>query len=299
MAKPLPSIFSGPAWALPRRLDTLAEHWARLPWRLRTALLICLALTLGWWHTNRVNNVKAALGALHHVWVATETLTPGSDVTGKFQRTAVPGSVTPASAVSEEPTESPVLTIVEGTVATSAHFDGIDKAPVVPLGHRAIAINTGDADLFSPGSRVDLWDLSGDEPTVLVEQLIVVSVKDHRVIVGVPDARASNVVQRASSNNIRVAPAGVKETTPATEEPAQPLDEGSEPTAEHPSERSGVVPPHPSENAPEMLQHVRRSELAIPPASSSQFTPSSKHDARGPSRQRTRLSHAHRVYKPP
>lgn len=299
MANPLPSVFTGPALALPRRLDTLAEHWARLPWRLRMALLICVVLALTWWHTNRVNTVKAALGALQHVWVATETLTPGSDVTGKFKRTAVPTSIKPASAVSEEPTSSPVLTIVEGTVATSLHFDGIDKAPAVPLGHRAIAVGTSDADLFSPGSRVDLWDLSGDDPSVLAEQLIVVSVKDQRVIVGVPDTTASTVVQRASNNRIRVAPAGTMKTAPADDSAHEPSSVDHVPATEQPSKQPGLLSELSTEGTPKALLEAGSSDLASPSPNASRPSTPVQQDARGVSQQSTRLSHAHRVYKPP
>lgn len=299
MANPLPSVFTGPALAYPRRLDHLAERWARLPWRFRAALLVCLALTLVWWHTSRVNKVTAAMGSVQHVWVATETLTPGSDVAGKFKRTAVPGVIRPEAAVSEEPTASPVLTIVAGTVATSVHFDGVDKAPAVPAGHRAIAISTGDADLFSPGSRVDLWDLSEDEPTLLVEQLIVVSVKAQRVIVGVPDATASTVVQRASSNHIRVAPAGAAQTNGAVEVKPKPPAEGTDSPSELGGGSDALIPPTPVEGSPEPLPGASPSNLASPSPHPSQAASPAQHDARGPNRVEARRSHAQRVYKPP
>lgn len=299
MANLLPSVFTGPALALPRHLDQVAERWARLPWRLRAALLICLGLTLMCWHTNRVNNVKAALGAIQHVWVATETLTPGSDTAGKFKRTAVPAAIRPAEAVSDEPTASPVLTIVAGTVATSVHFEGVDKAPSVPAGHRAIAIATSDADLFAPGSRVDLWDLSGDEPGLLVEQLIVVSVKAQRVIVGVPDATASAVVQRASSNHLRVAPAGVVDKTPSHASTRQPSDVDAELIPIKAPGSQAVVPPTPK---PTTL-NTPRAERSIDSPGSSGFTSedpdAAHHEVRGVRRDQTRNSHALRILKPP
>lgn len=299
MAKPLPSVFTGPAPALPRRLDRGAEHWARLPWRQRAVLLLCLMLTLFWWHTNRVNNVKATLGSLTHVWVATETLTPGSDVTGKFKRTAVPEAIRPEAAVADEPTMSPVLTIVAGTVATAIHFDGVDKAPAVPTGHRAIAIGTSDADLFSPGSRIDLWDLSTDKPTLLAEQLIVVSVKAQRIIVGVPEAAASTVVQRSASNQTRVAPAGSPPSAPS----AKTTPESPTPGADTPSAQAilheGSASPNPTGGSPASHRKTRLSGQVSSVQNPSRPARSVQHEARGRHGMLAQYNHAQRIYKPP
>lgn len=241
-----------------------------------------------WWHLNRINNIKAALGEVQDVWVAKETLTPGSDVAGKFKKVAVPGSVRPEGAVHDEPTGSPVLTIVAGTVATTVHFDGVDKAPAVPDGHRAIAITTGDADLFSPGARVDLWDLSDEEPRLLVEQLIVVSVKAQRVIVGVPESSASTVVQRASSNHLRVAPSGATSThTPKdTATPIRTSSKDATSPREHTASAGGVVPYAPSSGLSETSEQP---ETAGSP----------QREARGTHQGNERRGHAQRVPKPP
>lgn len=264
MANPTPSLFTGPALAWPPSLDRMAERWARLPWRMRAAIILVGAAAFLCWHVSRVNSVKAAMGNLHHVWIAQDTITPGGEVAGKFVKRSVPGVLRPETAISDEPSVSPVLTIVAGTVATSTHFEGVDRALSVPAGHRAVAIATGDADLFAPGSRVDLWDLTEEDPKLILDQLIVVSVKAERVIVGVPESSASLAVQRAASNNLRVTPAGadssakqrITPTPSPTSTPPTPIPSTSvSPAGERPPRENDQgtqgVPEQPSPDQPE------------------------------------------------
>lgn len=224
---PTPPL-TGPAFVLPSRIDRLAERWARLPWRLRAAILLMVVCGLMGWHIHRVSHARGNADTFKPVWIANETLVPGSEVAGKFRRISVPAPAVPELAITDEPSGAPVLTIVSGTVATSAHFDGVNKAPPVPNGHRAVAVGTQDAELYAPGTRVDLWDTRSDPPILAFEQLIVVSVKGQRVVLGVPDDRAGVVVQLEASKQLRISPAGTS-AQPNTLMPASSPSDPAEP----------------------------------------------------------------------
>lgn len=208
MADSSPPPFTGPALALPARLDQLVERWARLPWRLRALLVAILCGSLFMFHLSSVSNARGLADDLHEVWVASTTLAPGDSPDGKFVRAKVPDSALPELAIDHMPTTAPVLTIVAGTVATTAHFDGLEKAPDVPIGHRAIALTTTDADLYAPGSRVDLWQIREQTPQPFLEQLVVVSVKHNRVVLGIPEAHVGEAVQLQHLGQLQLAPAG-------------------------------------------------------------------------------------------
>ncbi|WP_336250582.1 hypothetical protein [Stomatohabitans albus] len=236
MPAPSPPPFVGPAFPLPARLDRLAERWARLPWRMQALITVLVVCALILVHINRVSQARGEAKALHTAWVATETLAPGDLSEGKFVRVRVPEQALPALAVTEAPTEPPVLPIVAGTVATTAHFDGVDKAPNVPVAHRAVAITSSDADLYAPGAQVDLWELADEQPSILVEHLTVVSVKQNRVVVGVPDALAARTIRLQALGQLQLSLAG-----PETHSTPNPVAAAPEQMSEHP-----LAPPSPS-----------------------------------------------------
>ena len=262
MAEPSPPPLTGPALPLPERLDRVSERWARLPWRARTLIILMALSGLVLIHIIRVNDAKGVASAMQSVWVANETIVPGAPAERQFSRIQLPSRAVPPLAVSEEPSTSPVLTIVAGTVATSAHFDGVEKAPAIPAGYRAVALSINDADLYAPGTQVDLWDTNADPPRVLLERLLVVQVKAERVIIGVPENHAGSVIQLISSNHLRMTPAGDRDQTRSSDALEQATSDPPVPSpfqSDLPS--SATTPVAPSKSAsPSQSQHRRSAQ---------------------------------------
>lgn len=255
----IPPALTGPPRPLPLWADRLAERWIRLPWRLRAILIVAMIVLALAWHFMSVANASLAQGTLKPAWIAVSTLTPGQEPKGRFKKVLVPSSCYPPLAVTEEPSTPPALTLVEGAIATSAHFDGLARAPTTTPGFRPLAITTPDADLYAPGSRVDLFDTTADPPVLALTGLYVISVKDDRILIGIPEAASAQIVTLVHTGAIQLVPAASTMSQP-TLAPASPSPRpvavpearptpGLAPTLSPTTTPGPGISPHPSPSA--------------------------------------------------
>ncbi|HWB70953.1 MAG TPA: hypothetical protein VG452_01950, partial [Egibacteraceae bacterium] len=117
-------LLSGPHPALPRPLDALAEHWARLRPRVRTLLAVALLVVAAGALQTRLRAADARWGgAPVAVLVAASDLPVGAPAAG-LRRVDLPPAAVPPGAVGDVP-EAAVLAMAlpEGTVLTRAHLD--------------------------------------------------------------------------------------------------------------------------------------------------------------------------------
>jgi len=166
----LSQLLHGPAPALPRALDDLAEWWAGLGARQRmvvgiTGVLLLVASAAQW-----SGSVDARWGgAPVRVFVASSDLAPGAKAGGLEERW-YPPVVVPPGAVSEV-TEGARLAFAlpAGTVLTEAHLDPRGPGRGLAAGLRALPIPLEAGWGVEAGGWVDVWVLSaGEQPATLV-----------------------------------------------------------------------------------------------------------------------------------
>lgn len=159
----MPSPLQGPPPALPGPLDRLAERWARLPPRLRIAVVLLLVMLFGAWQANRLVAAQTQWGAAAvSVWRAVRTVPAGEPLDGVVRRVRLPQAAVPATAVTEPIDDDTVLSValVEGALLTATHLSPVGPAVALPADERAVPVPVEAAWGIEPGVVVDVWAIT-------------------------------------------------------------------------------------------------------------------------------------------
>lgn len=170
----------GPPPPLPRRLDRLAEGWARLPPRARLMAWALLAIVVAGQCSAYRDGLAARWGGAGvEVWQATRTVPAGEDVAGALQQVRLPPVAVPPDPVTDvRPGQSLTLPLLEGAVLTHAHISSVGPAAALAPGERLLPIPVQATWGIEAGAVVDVWavDRSRGPPELLAEGLRVLAV---------------------------------------------------------------------------------------------------------------------------
>ncbi|AXV08664.1 hypothetical protein DVS28_a3995 [Euzebya pacifica] len=200
----------GPPPPLPRRLDALAEGWARLPPRARLIVWGLLAVVVaGQCSAYRDGLLAQWGGGGIEVWQATRTITPGEDVADAVRRVRLPPIAVPPDPVTEiDPDMTLTLPLMDGAVLTEAHISSVGPAAVLPAEHRLLPVPVETAWGIDAGAVVDVWavDRSRGPPELLSEGLRVLAVDGEGsrsvALVAVPSADVGEATSAMSSGQL-------------------------------------------------------------------------------------------------
>lgn len=149
--------------ALPRALDVVAERWAGLPPRGRTALVVLGLIALLGLSGARVRAIEERWGGEGvEVLVAPRNLPVGASVQ-ELRSVRLPPAALPARALSEAPVDAVLsLGLPEGAVLTEAHVSASGPAAGLPQGLRALPVAVEESWGVAAGGWVDVWVLGED-----------------------------------------------------------------------------------------------------------------------------------------
>lgn len=166
----LTRLLAGAHPALPGPLDGLAERWARLAPRRRSAVVL-LAVVLA------VGGVQARIRVADDRWggtpvrvlVAERHLGAGEIVTDVARRALPPAAVPPDALGDVDDQTTLAIALPEGSVLTKAHIDPRGPAAGLADGLRALPVPVEPGWGVTSGAWVDVWVLgTGEGPTSLV-----------------------------------------------------------------------------------------------------------------------------------
>lgn len=158
-----PRLLHGPPLALPGGLDRLAERWARLPPRVRAAVVAGLVLAVAAALSAYLQSVERRWGGEPvTVYVAGRDLAVGALPTG-LEAVEVPPPLAPPTAVREPPGEQRLaLAAPAGTVLTTTHLDAQGPSTGLDAGERAVPVPIEEGWGVAAGGWVDVWVLDAD-----------------------------------------------------------------------------------------------------------------------------------------
>lgn len=158
-----PRALRGPAPVLPRPLDAVAEHWARLPARVRTAAVVLLVVVVALLTQARVRAAESRWGgAPVTALVAVEPLPVGS-APAPLERRRLPPAAVPDDAVEEVPSGARLaFALPAGSVLTAAHLDARGPAAGLPAQLRVLPLPVEPGWGVRRGGWVDVWVLGAD-----------------------------------------------------------------------------------------------------------------------------------------
>lgn len=177
------SPLQGPPFALPRRVDRLADRWARLPPRLRVILLLTAVLLFGGLQAGRLADAQARWGGEGApVWRATTTAAAGHNAAQVVERIRLPRAAVPPTAITGRLPPSTVLALplVEGAILTDIHLSPVGPAAALPPDERVVPIPVERAWGIEAGGVVDVWAVTDDreDPTPLATARPVLLLRD-------------------------------------------------------------------------------------------------------------------------
>ncbi|HUG84247.1 MAG TPA: hypothetical protein VMM13_06760 [Euzebya sp.] len=163
------SPLQGPPFALPRRLDRLADRWARLPPRLRLLVVVLLIVLFGGVQAARLAGAQARWGGPGApVWQATATTAAGHDAAAAVQRVRLPRAAVPPNAVVGPlpPNTVLALPLVDGAILTDIHLSPSGPAVGLAPDERLLPIPVERSWGIEAGGVVDVWAIiDGREDT--------------------------------------------------------------------------------------------------------------------------------------
>ena len=163
------SPFQGPPVPLPGPVDRAAERWARLPPRLRFAVVVAVLVVLLVVQGAQLAGVRTQWGgAGREVWRATGTVSGGTSPVGQLESVTLPDAAIPDTAVSGAVDRAALLSVplVDGAILTTQHLDPQGPAAALPQDERAVAVPVEEGWGIEEGGLVDIW-ASPDRDTEL------------------------------------------------------------------------------------------------------------------------------------
>ncbi|CAN5207155.1 hypothetical protein BH23ACT9_BH23ACT9_38140 [soil metagenome] len=177
------SPLQGPPFALPRRVDRVADRWARLPPRVRLVLTCTALLLFGLLQAGRLAAAQAQWGGDgERVWRATATVGAGEDPGRTLRAVQLPRVALPAAAVTGPVPRGVVLALplVEGAILTDTHLSPVGPAAGLAADERLVPIPVDRDWGIEAGSVVDVWAIldRSDPPAPLATARPVLQVRD-------------------------------------------------------------------------------------------------------------------------
>jgi hypothetical protein len=152
-------LATGPSPTWPRPVDALAERWARLPPRLRLAMIMAGLLVAATAGHMQVEAAQSRWGGDPvAVLTATERLPLGARVADGVRRTHLPPRAVPAGAVSEVDDDAVLAApLARGAVLTDLHLDEAGPAAGLDDDLRVVPVAVREGWGVEAGGWVDVW----------------------------------------------------------------------------------------------------------------------------------------------